>query len=72
MNNNFNLLNSQELVDDEEENHGGKGKQYLEDDYDSNDENHVDNDYPDECDEFDEAYSTKQAAFDEEDEENYK
>lgn len=57
MDNNLNLLNTQELVYEEESDH--KRNIYEQDDYDSNEEDNPLNEYPDESDEFDEKYNTR-------------
>lgn len=57
MDNNLNLLNTQELVNEEETNY--KKNIYEQDDFDSNEEDNPINEYPDESDEYEEKYNTK-------------
>jgi len=57
MDNNLNLLNTQELVNEEESGH--KKNFYEQDDFDSNEEDNPINEYPDESDEYEEKYNTR-------------
>lgn len=57
MDNNLNLLNTQELVYEEES--GFKKNFYEQDDFDSNEEDNPINEYPDESDEYEEKYNTR-------------
>ena len=62
MDNNLNLLNTQQVEYDDEKT---SQNQYLnEDEIDSNDEDNPVNDYPDESDEFDATYNTKEECND--------
>ena len=57
MDNNLNLLNTQELVYEEES--GFKKNFYEQDDFDSNEEDNPINEYPDESDEYEDKYNTR-------------
>ena len=68
MDNQLNILNTQELVNDDDDKNN-KDLKYMQDDFDSNSEDNPNNEYPDEEDEFERDYNIRLGADEEEDEE---